>query len=140
MIATPTAPLLTFAPKAPQTMAELGISESLVMDLVLRRSLLEGFSNLQLLSKRLRLSVSILGAVFQHMRQQQLVEVKGMIGNDYNFTLSAAGKHWRQNAFKSRSTPGAAPVSLKDYQHATKHRPPRSMSTASSCAPLFPTS
>jgi hypothetical protein len=26
------------------------------------------------------------------MRQQQLIEVKGMVGNDYTFTLSGAGK------------------------------------------------
>ena len=36
-----------FAPAIPQTFEELGISQSLALDLVLRRLLLEGFSNLQ---------------------------------------------------------------------------------------------
>ncbi len=81
-----------FSPSIPQTFEELGISQSLVLDLVLRRLLLEGFSNLQSLSDTLKLSVPILNIVFNHMRQQQLVEVKGMIGNDYHFTLSQAGK------------------------------------------------
>lgn len=49
----------SFAPPIAQTFQELGISESLVLDLVLRRMLLEGFSNLRGLSKSLRLSVPI---------------------------------------------------------------------------------
>jgi len=76
-----------FNPTIPQTFEELGISQSLVLDLVLRRLLLEGFSNLQGLSASLRLSIPILNIIFNHMRQQQLVEVKGMVGNDYHFTL-----------------------------------------------------
>ncbi len=82
-----------FSPPIPQTFEDLGISQSLVLDLVLRRLLLEGFSNLQSLSNTLKLSVPILNIVFTHMRQQQLVEVKGMLGNDYNFTLSQSGQN-----------------------------------------------
>ena len=36
-----------FTPKVPQTIEELGIPQTLVVDLVLRRLLLEGISNLQ---------------------------------------------------------------------------------------------
>ena len=87
------APIRTgFAPSIPQTFEDLRISQSLVLDLVLRRMLLEGFSNLGALSHTLKLSVPILNIVFNHMRQQQLVEVKGMLCNDYHFTLSQAGK------------------------------------------------
>src|SRR6202047_4127173 len=81
-----------FSPTIPQTFEDLGISQSLVLDLVLRRLLLEGYSNLQSLGYTLKLSIPILNIVFNHMRQQQLVEVKGMLGNDYQFTLSQAGK------------------------------------------------
>ena len=110
----------SFAPAVPQTFEELGISQSLVLDLVLRRLLLEGFSNLQNLSKTLKLSLPILTIVFNHMRQQQLVEVKGMIGNDYHFTLSQAGKLLASERFQITQYAGAAPVSLKDYLAATK--------------------
>ena len=91
-----------------------------MLDLVLRRLLLEGFSNLQSLSQTLKLSVPILNIVFKHMRQQQLVEVKGMIGNDYNFTLSQAGKQLAGERFQISQYAGACPVSLKDYAAATK--------------------
>lgn len=109
-----------FAPKVPQTFEELGISQTLVLDLVLRRLLLEGFSNLQTLCMKLRLSHPILSLVFQHMRQQQLVEVKGMVGNDYHFTLSNAGRLLATERFQITQYAGAAPVSLKDYVDATK--------------------
>jgi hypothetical protein len=109
-----------FSPAIPQTFEDLGISQSLVLDLVVRRLLLEGFSNLQSLSNTLKLSVPILNVVFTHMRQLQLVEVKGMLGNDYNFTLSQAGKMLAGERFQISQYAGAAPVSLKDYHSATK--------------------
>src|SRR6202453_4493713 len=109
-----------FSPTVPQTFEDLGISQSLVLDLVLRRLLVEGYSNLQSLSNTLKLSVAILNIIFTHMRQQQLVEIKGMLGNDYNFTLSQAGKMLAGERFQISQYAGAAPVSLKDYHNATK--------------------
>jgi hypothetical protein len=109
-----------FSPSVPQNFEELGISQSLVMDLVLRRLLLEGFSNLQVLSEKLKLSVPILNVIFTQMRQQQLVEVKGMIGNDYHFTLSQSGKLLASERFQITQYAGSAPVSLRDYHSATK--------------------
>ena len=114
-----------FAPATPQTFEALGISQSLVLDLVLRRLLLEGFSNLQTLGRTLSISFSILNAVFQTMRQQQLLEIKGMIGNDYQITLSGAGKLLAAERFQITQYAGAAPVSLKDYQQATKSQAAR---------------
>jgi len=118
--ATPPRDRRSFAPTVPQTFEQLGIPPSLVLDLMLRRLLLEGFSSLQSLEKKLRLSFPILNIVFQQMRQQQLIEIKGMMGNDYNFTLSAAGKSLAAERFQITQYAGAAPVSLRDYHDATK--------------------
>ncbi len=109
-----------FTPSVPQTFEDLGISQSLILDLLLRRLLLEGFSTLQQLGQTLKVSSPILNIVFQHMRSQQLVEVKGMVGNDYHFTLSQAGKMLASERFQITQYAGAAPVSLKDYHNATK--------------------
>src|SRR5579863_891748 len=115
------APVRTaFSPAIPQIFAGLGILESLVLDLVLRRMVIEGYSNLHTLSRAIRLSVPIVDIAFKHMRQQQLVEVKGMTGNDYNFGLSAAGKQMASERFQVSQYAGACPVSLKDYQAAVK--------------------
>lgn len=116
------APLLdsSFKPRIPQNCAELGISESLVLDLVLRRLLLEGFSSLHSLHRALRLSLPVVDWAFRHLRSQQLVEVKGMIGNDYSFVLSQAGKNLASDRFQISQYAGACPVSLKDYAAATQ--------------------
>jgi hypothetical protein len=82
--------------------------------------LIEGYSSLAGLSKSLRVSVPIIDTVFKHMRSQQLVEIKGMTGNDYNFVLSAAGKQLAGERFQVSQYAGAYPVSLKDYHAATK--------------------
>lgn len=109
-----------FSPPVPQSFKDLGVPESLVMDLVLRRLLIEGYSSLASLSRSLRLSVPIVDAVFKHMRSQQLVEIKGMTGNDYNFLLSAAGKQLAGERFQVSQYAAACPVSLKEYNAATK--------------------
>jgi hypothetical protein len=110
----------SFAPAVPQNFQDLGISESLVLDLVLRRLLIEGYSTLGSLSRALCLSVPVVDSVFKHMRAQQLVEIKGMAGNDYKFILSAAGKQLASERFQVSQYAGACPVSLAEYNAATK--------------------
>jgi hypothetical protein len=113
-------PRSLYAPKIPQTVEDLGISQSLVLDLVLRRTMLEGFATLNSLSTALRMSVPIVEFAFRHLRQQQLLEVKGMIGNDYQFVLTSSGKQLASDRFQISQYAGACPVSLKDYAAAAK--------------------
>ena len=110
----------SFLPPVPQTFADLGIPETLVLDLMLRRMVIEGFSSMTGLSKAIRVSLPIVDLVFKHMRQQQLVEIKGMSGNDYQFVLSAAGKQLAGERFQVSQYAGACPVSLNEYHAATK--------------------
>jgi hypothetical protein len=91
-----------------------------VLDLVLRRCLLEGFMTLGRLSKSLRVAIPVVDQAFRHLRSQQLVEVKGMIGNDYQFVLSAAGKDLATDRFQISQYAGSAPVSLTDYISAVR--------------------
>jgi len=81
---------------------------------------IEGFSSLAGLSRAIRISLPIVDMVFKHMRQQQLVEIKGMSGNDYQFVLSAAGKQLASERFQVSQYAGACPVGLKEYHAATK--------------------
>ncbi len=110
----------TFVPEIPKTYEQLGISNSLVLDLVVRRMLIEGQSTLGRLSNQLKLSMQIVDNTFRHMRSQQLVEIKGMVGNDYQFTLSAAGRQLGSERFQVNQYAGPCPVSLPDYHAATK--------------------
>jgi hypothetical protein len=113
-------PISCFSPRVPETIEALGISENLVLDLVVRRLLLEGTSTLTTLAQKLRVSVPVIDHSFTYMRKQQLVEVKGMVGNDYLFTHSAAGRQLASERFQISQYAGACPVSLKEYHAATK--------------------
>jgi predicted ATPase with chaperone activity len=82
--------------------------------------MLEGFSSLDALSRSLRLSLPIIDQAFRQMRQQQLIEIKGMLGNDYQFVLTQAGKQLASDRFQISQYAGACPVALRDYHAATK--------------------
>ena len=107
-------------PPMPETPEKLGIPRSLVIDLVMRRVYLSGLSNFQSLSEALKLSTSVIENIFRELRQQQLIEVKGMTGNDYNFTLTSAGRDLAAERYRITHYAGPAPVSLADYHAATK--------------------
>jgi hypothetical protein len=47
---------------------------------------------LALLNETLKLSFPLLETLFHQFRNQQLLEVKGMTGNDYSFSLTASGR------------------------------------------------
>lgn len=109
-----------FFPTSPERMEDLDVSESLLMDLLVRRLSLEGTTNLAGLSEKLKLSHPIVDHLFRQMRQHQLVEVKGMQGNDYWITLSGAGRALAIERLHISKYAGAAPVSLKEYTAAVK--------------------
>jgi hypothetical protein len=113
-----------FLPPVPRDLDSLGIPPALVNDLVLRRLSVEGTSTLARLSSFLKLPVAVVHTVFNALRQQQLIEVKGevkgMVGNDYRISLSGSGHTLASERLQISQYSGAAPVSLKAYADAVK--------------------
>jgi hypothetical protein len=109
-----------FPSMAPDSLEGLDIPESLVEDLVLRRLYMNGTSSLRSLSQTLKLSFAVVQTVFQRLRKEQFFEVKGMEGQDYNFTLSGKGQEFARKSFELCRYSGPAPVSLKDYRNMVK--------------------
>src|SRR5215469_353898 len=109
-----------FYPTVPERMEDLGVSEGLLLDLIVRRLSLEGTSTLADLGAKLKLSYPVADHLFRTMRQHQLVEVKGMLGNDYWITLSGAGRTLASERLRISKYAGAAPVSLAEYASAIK--------------------
>ena len=93
IISPPEEPTQSTRPLIPDQIEDLGISRSLVADLVLRYLWLHGSGSLASLNQTLKLSFPILETVFHQFRQQQLLEVRGMVGNDYAFSLSGGGAY-----------------------------------------------
>ena len=109
-----------FYPTTPERMEDLGVSEGLLLDLMVRRLSLEGTANLAGLGEKLKLSYPVCDHLFRTMRQHHLVEVKGMLGNDYWITLSGQGRTLASERLLISKYAGAAPVSLDHYTAAVK--------------------
>ena len=109
-----------FVTPVPRDLEGLGIPPNLVMDIVLRRISLDATTDLQTLSRTLKIPSPVVHAVFNNLRQQQFCEVKGMAGNDYRITLSATGRAHAAERFRISQYAGAVPVSLAAYSEAVR--------------------
>ena len=115
-----TAPRHDARPVIPDRIEDLGIPRSLVADLVLRYLWLHGTASLARLHDTLKLSFPILETLFHQFRQQQLLEVKGMQGNDYAFSLTAGGRTQATARNEVCQYVGPAPVSILQYHDVVK--------------------
>jgi len=107
-------------PRIPDRIDDLGIRPALVNDLVLRYLWLHGSATLSALNQTLKLSFLLLENLFHQFRQQQLLEVKGMLGNDYSFTLSNAGRNMATARNEVCQYVGPAPVSIDQYHQVVR--------------------
>jgi hypothetical protein len=99
----------------PQTVDETGVKRSILEDLALKSFYLQGELTLRELAAVMKLSVAIIREIFEYLRKEQLVEVKGMSGGDYRVTTTTLGKERSIALLMQNQYTGAAPVSLRDY-------------------------
>jgi hypothetical protein len=109
-------------PTIPDRIEDLGIPRAVVNDLVLRYLWLHGAGTLGSLHETLKLSFPVLEQVFHQFRQQQLLEVKGMVGNDYTFTLTNRGRNLASSRNEVCQYVGPAPVSIQEYHKIVKQQ------------------
>jgi hypothetical protein len=109
-----------FRPDQPDALADLDIPSSLVQDLFVRTLRERGESSLGALSAHLKLPQIVLEPVFRQLRQQVFLDVKGMQGNDYRFSLTAAGRALAADRAAICSYAGPAPVSLAAYDRSVR--------------------
>ena len=107
-------------PTTPDRIGDLGIPRAMVSDLILRYLWLHGTGTLSALHESLKLSFPVLETLFHDFRQQQLLEVKGMVGNDYSFTLTGAGRHLATARSEVCQYVGPAPVSIQQYHEVVR--------------------
>ena len=107
-------------PLIPDRLDDLGLPRSVVTDLILRYLWLHGSGTLALLNETLKLSFPVLETLFHQFRNQQLLEVKGMTGNDYSFSLTASGRQQAAGRNEVCQYVGPAPVSIQQYQKVVK--------------------
>jgi len=139
MIETPAVPapekegLLPLAnatpPAPPNSIAELAIPESMVFDVTLRLLREHGQTTLTHLQKSLRVSHSVAEAIFDDLRQRQLIEILRTLGNDYLFVLTREATRLAAEKSETCRYAGPLPVALRHYLRVVQ----------SQCSTLLPT-
>jgi hypothetical protein len=114
-----------FLPAAPATQEQAGISSALIEDLFLRHVHLKRCNTIGALSQSMALAYPIVERVFRDVRNQRLLEVSGMIGDDYIFTLTGAGRAMASERCRVCQYAGPAPVSVGAYRQAIVDQKPQ---------------
>ncbi len=70
----------------------LGLSQGLMEDFILRRAVVEGRVPMTTIADRLHISVNIVDALVQSMRERKLVEFDGLEGRAYVLSVTDAGR------------------------------------------------
>ncbi len=104
---------------------DLDIPYELVVDLALRRSFLDDTTSVSRLAETLGLPVKVIDIVFEELRTKKYADVQGLVGNDYIFSLTAAGKEQASERFGRSKYASVAPVSLASYTKVVMAQKPR---------------
>ncbi|MFN0089408.1 MAG: AAA family ATPase [Acidimicrobiales bacterium] len=115
MTSTPTGDAAAAIQRRTHGLTDLDIPYELVVDLVLRRSFLDDTTSVGRLAEAIGLPVSVISVVFEELNQKKFVDVQGLVGQDYVFTLTAFGKEQAAERFKRSKYSSVAPVSLGRY-------------------------
>jgi len=122
----------SFQPKAPSSIQETGISQGLILDLLLRQAFFEGIVTLGKLAERSKLNPAIVHWIYRYLLKEQLCETRAMVGNDYEISLTSRGRSMAEVALKKGQYAGPAPVSLKDYNESVREQGIRVSATVAS--------
>ena len=102
-------------PPSPSRFDDMDIPDHLLIDIALRHIHLRGTCTIHGLAGLMKISVEIAEAIFRRLNDQQFLEVRRMEGEDYVFSLSAAGRRLASERSLSLRYAGPAPVSLKSW-------------------------
>ena len=111
--------------RVPRSFDDLGLHESLLVDLVLRRTLIDGRTSIARLSAGLCINHSLTESFVVSLREKKLVEFEGMVGRDYVIVLTEAGKSLAAERMQACAYAGVAPVPLEQYESVVRTQEPR---------------
>src|SRR6266487_1321357 len=77
---------------APQTAQETGVPPNLLEDLTVKILFLQGEMSLHELTRHTGLSFAVVHELFDRLRKEQFIEVKGMVGLAYRTALTDRGR------------------------------------------------
>jgi predicted ATPase with chaperone activity len=106
-------------PKPPETLAETGLSEEFVVDLVLKTLYVQGARTGKQLADSLKLPFTFVDDQLLNMQQRRFLEVRSTQGASragYTFDLTGEGRARAREALEASQYVGPAPVPFAQYR------------------------
>jgi hypothetical protein len=107
-----------FHPREVHKIEDTGLTNGMLVDLVLKHVFFEGTALLRSIAERTKLSGSVILALYRQFQKEQLVETHGMQGDDYEISLTNKGRSTAEVALRKGQYAGPAPVTLPAYNQA----------------------
>jgi len=112
--------ILNELPQSPKTLAETGLSEGMLLGLLLKLIYARNLDTVSRMSAELMLSAPLVNALLVEAEKRQLVEVLGAADgkamSEIRYALSSAGRKRAAEAFEVSQYVGPAPVPLQAFQ------------------------
>lgn len=108
-------------PPAPESVADLGVPDTFVEDLLLKTLYRSQVPTPMGLAHHLRIPPVLVREVLDGLKRQRLVETtsaSGRLESDWSYRLTEAGQSAAENAFGRSKYVGPVPVPITDYFHA----------------------
>jgi hypothetical protein len=102
----------------------LGLSPSLMEDLVLRRAVLEGRTPMTTLAEKLHISINVVEVLLNNLRHRKLIEYDGMEGRAYRISVTEAGHDLAIQRSRESRYAGPMPVPLDLYTDVVRAQRP----------------
>ncbi len=111
----------------PKHLAALGVPESMTLDIVLRRALLDGHTSTMQLATALAVTPLLMESAVEQLRHANLLEVSGLEGRNLKLGVTELGRAQAIDRMRLSRYAGAMPVSLSDYAQVVRgqHRQPK---------------
>lgn len=109
-------------PPTPESVAEVGVRQSILEDLTLKILYINGSLSLRELSTEIRLGFGVVNELLRRLRTEQLCEVTGMTGNIPQIAITTHGRARALEVLGQNQYAGPAPVSLESYVRRVKQQ------------------
>ncbi len=110
--------------RTPTSPEALGLSHSLMEDLLLRRAVLEGRTPMTNLAQKLHVSINVVDSLLNSMRERKLIEYDGMEGRAYRVAVTETGREFSAQRSRETRYAGPMPVPLSLYDSVVRNQRP----------------
>lgn len=112
-----------FIPRAPSTLAEAGLSESMVEALIMRFLLQRGEAAGRAIAEQIKLPFLLIEPTLNRLKSEQMTAYRGANSvNDYTHILTDQGRDRARQYLHQTTYFGSAPVPLEEYGQAIKYQ------------------